>query len=75
MHGDERVQERSTPLIVHFGERELVIRKRYEVLSICNDILIAIWFAVGSVLFLSDSTSPSGRGCSLSAAWNWESAR
>lgn len=43
------------PLTLRLGHEELVIRKRYEVLSIANDFLIAVWFLVGSVLFLYPS--------------------
>ena len=50
----------SGPLVVTFGDRELVIRRRYETLSIVNDILIALWFIVGSVLFLSALTASVG---------------
>lgn len=39
-------------IVVRFGHDELIIRNRYEVASIVNDILIGIWFLVGSVLFL-----------------------
>ena len=40
------------PLTLRIGHVELVIRRRYELLSITNDFLIAIWFLVGSILFL-----------------------
>lgn len=39
-------------LTVRIGNEELIIRRRYEVLSILNDFLIAIWFLAGSILFL-----------------------
>lgn len=45
------------PLNIKIGREELVIRQRYEVASICNDIVIAIWFIVGSMLFFSESTT------------------
>ncbi|QPZ38797.1 YrhK family protein [Paramicrobacterium chengjingii] len=44
-------------LVIHLGPEELVIRKRYETLSIVNDILIGLWFIVGSFLFFSEATS------------------
>ncbi len=34
-----------------------MIRQRYEVLSIANDILVGLWFIVGSILFFWPSTS------------------
>ena len=48
------------PLTFRIGHEELVIRRRYEVVSIVNDILIALWFTVGSVLFFSESTTTLG---------------
>ena len=45
-------QSQETPLPLPLGNEKLVIRRRYEVLSIINDFFIAIWFLLGSVLFL-----------------------
>ena len=42
------------------GEHELVLRGRYETLSVVNDLMVAVWFLVGSVLFLSESTTYAG---------------
>ena len=39
------------------AREELVIRNRYETLSIVNDLLVAVWFLVGSILFFSESTT------------------
>lgn len=47
-------------LVLHFGHDELVIRQRYEVLSIVNDLLIGAWFVVGSVFFLYGSLAHTG---------------
>lgn len=40
------------PLVVRVGHEELVIRRRYEAASIANDVLIGLWFLVGSFMFL-----------------------
>ncbi|WP_148253464.1 YrhK family protein [Aidingimonas lacisalsi] len=48
-------REMDNPLTLHIGREELVIRRRYETLSIVNDFFIAIWFLIGSVLFLYPS--------------------
>jgi hypothetical protein len=48
------------PLEVRIGRHELVVRRRYEVLSIINDLLIGVWFTIGSVLFLSAGTTTAG---------------
>ena len=42
------------------GHDEVTIRRRYETMSIVNDILIALWFTVGSFLFFSDATTYAG---------------
>lgn len=47
-------------LVFHFGHEELVIRKRYEALSIANDILIGLWFLVGSFMFFSETLQFAG---------------
>lgn len=43
-----------------FTDDEVELRRRYEVASILNDLLIAAWFTVGSVLFFSESTTYAG---------------
>lgn len=40
------------PLTIRMGHEELLIRRRYETLSIVNDFMIAVWFLVGSIMFL-----------------------
>ncbi|GAA4788782.1 hypothetical protein GCM10023200_24210 [Actinomycetospora chlora] len=47
-------------MTLHLGRDELVIRRRYEALSIVNDILIGLWFTIGSFLFFSESTTTAG---------------
>jgi hypothetical protein len=50
----------STPKVRRIGHGELLLRRRYEVASIVNDMLIAAWFIVGSVLFFSERTATAG---------------
>lgn len=50
----------TSPLVLTFGRRELVIRKRYEVASIINDILIAVWFTIGSAFFFFEALTVTG---------------
>ncbi|XRQ10074.1 YrhK family protein [Actinomadura welshii] len=45
---------------LRIGPDELVVRRRYETLSIVNDFAAAVLFLVGSVLFFSESTMYSG---------------
>lgn len=48
------------PLVLHIGREELVIRQRYETLSIVNDLLIGTWFLVGSFFFFSPDLTGAG---------------
>lgn len=41
--------------IIHFGHDELVVRQRYEVISIINDLLIGTWFIIGTICFFFSS--------------------
>lgn len=45
------------PVEVHAGHHELIIRGRYETLSIANDILIGLIFLAGSFLFFGDDST------------------
>ena len=43
-------------LDIRMGHHELVIRQRYEVLSIANDFVLGLVFLVGSILFFGEDT-------------------
>ena len=47
-------------LDLDIGKRHIVIQRRYEAMGAFNDLLIAIWFLVGSFFFLNDSLIESG---------------
>ncbi len=47
-------------LTLRVGPDELRVRGVYESISIVNDIMVALWFIVGSILFFSESTSATG---------------
>ncbi|MDT0301801.1 YrhK family protein [Streptomonospora wellingtoniae] len=55
-------------LVLRVGAEELVVRHRYEAASIANDILIAIWFIAGSVLFFSSLWEDVGIWCFLAGS-------
>lgn len=57
---DPRGERGKNDLVLRFGHEELVIRKRYEALSIANDVLIGLWFLVGSFLFFSETLQFAG---------------
>ncbi|ANZ28586.1 hypothetical protein A4U64_27320 (plasmid) [Rhodococcus sp. WB1] len=42
------------------GGEQIVIDHRYESASIVNDVLVAVFFTTGSVLFFSESTQTVG---------------
>jgi hypothetical protein len=62
------VPPHAPPITLTIGHDELIIRRRYEVLSILNDILVALWFIVGSVLFFSPTTTVAGTWCFLAGS-------
>ena len=47
-------------VVLHIGHDELVIHRRYEVVSIINDLLIGTWFVVGGLFFFSDALTYAG---------------
>lgn len=55
-------RDTSRDLDIHLpGRRDLVVlRDRYEIASILNDLLIAVWFLVGSILFFREATTYAG---------------
>lgn len=44
----------------YITQAEIALRKRYELISIVNDILIAVWFIIGSILFFDAVTTTAG---------------
>jgi hypothetical protein len=49
-----------TELDIDIGMQHIVIQRRYEALGAFNDLLIAVWFLIGSFFFLSQSLVDSG---------------
>lgn len=47
------------------GHDEIVISQRYEALSIANDVLIAVFFVLGSAFFFVDSLATAAKWCFL----------
>lgn len=47
-------------IVIRMGPAELLIRRRYQTLSILNDFLIGIWFLVGSVFFFWSAWQETG---------------
>ncbi|TLS38918.1 YrhK family protein [Pseudalkalibacillus caeni] len=45
---------------INVGGHEIVITKRYALLANLNDILIGLWFLIGSILFLWKTTHQIG---------------
>jgi hypothetical protein len=53
------------PLTIRLGPDELVVQRRYEAASVVNDILIALWFIAGSIMFFSEAWLTAGTWCFL----------
>jgi hypothetical protein len=58
-------EEHDPTLSIRLGPEELTIRRFYEVVSILNDLCIAVWFIVGSVMFFSPHWTQLGTWCFL----------
>ena len=56
-------RHKSGSLTLHIGKEELVVRQRYEAASIANDVLIAVWFLIGSIMFFSPDWTRIGTWC------------
>ena len=50
----------SKKLDLGVGQDHIVIQRRYDALGAVNDLLIAIWFLIGSFFFLNNSLVQSG---------------
>ncbi len=55
-------------LTFRVGREELIIRRRYEAASILNDVLIALWFIAGSIMFFSPAWETAGTWCFLAGS-------
>ncbi|PID50456.1 MAG: hypothetical protein CR991_01330 [Proteobacteria bacterium] len=42
-------------LDIDVGSRHIIIQQRYEALGALNDLLIAVWFLIGSFFFLNNA--------------------
>jgi len=47
-------------LDVDVGQEHIVIQRRYDALGAINDLLIAVWFLIGSFFFLKESLTTDG---------------
>jgi hypothetical protein len=47
-------------LELDLGREHIVVQRRYEAVGAINDLLIAIWFLIGSFFFLSNSLEERG---------------
>lgn len=58
--GDKVIKTNGRELDIDIGSQHIVVQRRYEALGAFNDLLIAIWFLIGSFFFLNDSLVESG---------------
>lgn len=58
---DSNPEQKYNPAIdVDIGHHEITVGKRYGFIYTLNDILIAVWFIIGSIFFFWDSTQEAG---------------
>lgn len=58
--GDKVIKVNGRELDIDIGSQHIVVQRRYEALGAFNDLLIAVWFLIGSFFFLNDSLVESG---------------
>lgn len=58
----KNIEEKKNPTEwdIHWGKHEIIISQRYEFFYLLNDIMIAVWFIIGSILFFSETTTELG---------------
>jgi hypothetical protein len=61
--GQPQRDDADQSLTIRIGHSEVVIRQRYEVASIVNDILVAVWFLAGSIMFFYPGQQEAGTWC------------
>lgn len=54
------MQTQNDEFDIDLKHRHFAIRRRYDFLSTLNDLLIAVWFLIGSFFFLNDELVQSG---------------
>jgi hypothetical protein len=54
------MNKKDSKLDLILGHRHLVIQGRYDALGAVNDLLIALWFLIGSFFFLTHSLQEDG---------------
>ncbi len=60
MNEHRQSPRRDGALVFHLGHEQLVIYRRYEVASMLNDIMIGLWFVIGSCFFFYQSLQETG---------------
>ncbi|RBP95942.1 YrhK-like protein [Cytobacillus firmus] len=48
------VREQQENVHIEIGDYEMIIEKRYRVVSLINDLLLGVLYFIGSILFLTD---------------------
>ncbi|MDM5224809.1 YrhK family protein [Cytobacillus sp. NJ13] len=50
------VREQQEDVHIKIGDYEMIIEKRYRVVSFINDLLLGVLYFIGSILFLTDAS-------------------
>lgn len=59
-NGNTGVEQQDYRLNLNFDEHKIIIHHRYEWIHILNDIIIAVWFFIGSIFFFYSSLTDAG---------------
>lgn len=58
--GNQNSGQHNTAININVGHHEIIIGRRYGFLYSLNDILIAVWFIIGDILFFWDGMKELG---------------
>ena len=64
----DNAADKPHPLTLTLGPEQLVIYHRYEVASKLNDIMIGLWFVIGSILFFYPTLAKPAIWCFLAGS-------
>jgi len=54
------IEQKDREIDISIGREQLVIQRKYEAAGALNDVLIALWFLLGSIFFLDDNLMRTG---------------
>jgi len=54
------IERKDSEIDIGLGREQLVIQRKYDAAGALNDLMIALWFLIGSIFFLDDNLMRTG---------------